>query len=202
MLSETVLFGYILVVWYCTIALPVQPVVCHVQKPANILWTQEDNSWRIIDFGCTVPIGAVEKPVFTLRYAAPESVLSMQQKATVTAHPSQDVWAIGVIAFEMMSGEPLFPLGSTSEQVQQILLGKLPFPHEDNPNVWRKVGKLKELVHRMRSRDASQRPSAAEVTAKVDAMADMTGATMMAFNKTSTPQPLVMHDTTVTNSTS
>ena len=195
-----------MVVRYCTIALPVQLVVCHVQKPANILWTQEDNSWRIIDFGCTVPIGAVEKPVFTLRYAAPESVLSMQQKTTVTAHPSQDVWAIGVLAFEMMSGEPLFPLGSTSEQVQQILLDKLPFPHEDNPNVWRKVGKLKELVQRMLSRDASQRPSAAEVSARVDALAEMTGATLMAFgpqnNKTPTQEMLAVHESIATNSTS
>ena len=122
----------------------------------------------------------------------------MQQKSTVTAYPSQDVWAIGVLAFEMMSGKPLFPPGSTPAQVKQILLGQLPFPHEEDPDVWRKVGKLKELVQRMLSRDASQRPSAAEVSAKVDAMADMTGATLMAFNphknKTSTQEMLTVHE--------
>ena len=127
-----------------------------------------------------MPSGAVEPPVFTLRYAPPESVLALHQKTTITAHPNQDVWAIGVLAFEMMSGQLLFPMGSTSAEVQQVLIGERRFPHEEDPSVWRKVGKLSTLVQRMLSRDATQRPTAVEVSAQVDNLANVTGATLCA----------------------
>ncbi len=146
-------------------------------KPQNILWLQEDNTWRVIDYGCTVHEGDEVEPAFTLRFCPPELADAHANHERIVAHRSADVWAVGVIAFEMITGELLFPLGSSSNDIKAILSGSRPFPHEENPAVWAKMGRLRKVVQAMLSRDPAQRPTIPDISKKLDHMAMATGAT-------------------------
>ena len=81
-------------------------------KPSNVLFAA-DGTVRLIDFGVAarsdparggachgLPADWTEDHVGTLPYAAPESVLAPASPAT----PAQDVYSVGVMLFEMLTG--------------------------------------------------------------------------------------------------
>ena len=77
-------------------------------KPANVLLTQ-DGAVKIADFGLArcltedAGMTAFGQIVGTPRYMAPE------QLAGERGDPSADVYALGCIAYEMLTGRPMFP---------------------------------------------------------------------------------------------
>ena len=78
-------------------------------KPANVVWLPRDDSWHIIDFGCAARIGSRAPVTFSLTYAAPEVLAAAEINAElVEVFPEVDVWAFGVMAFELLTGEPAF----------------------------------------------------------------------------------------------
>lgn len=75
-------------------------------KPANIL-VEDDGALHLIDFGIAslgpaTPDGLTDarSMVGTLRYAAPERL------AGEPASPRSDIWALGAVLFEMLTGRP------------------------------------------------------------------------------------------------
>jgi len=152
-------------------------------QPANICWLPDTNAWQLIDYGCCVREGLNVQPAFTLRFAPPElaHACAASREATIVAHRSADIWAVGVMAYEMVSGELLFPLGAAADDIRAILANERPFPHEDNPAVWSKLGRLRKVVQAMLSRDPAQRPSIADISRKLDQMAMATGATTACY---------------------
>ena len=80
-------------------------------KPANIL-LGSDGVVRLMDFGIAADLDAgtseltVDGVVGTLRYLAPERLLGD------AAVPATDVWGVGVVLIEMLTGQPAYP-GST-----------------------------------------------------------------------------------------
>lgn len=84
-----------------------QNIVHNDVKPANIMWFADSYTWKLIDLGNWTPSGQPLSPPFmyTLGYAAPELIKSEVQKAPeVVLHTSADMWAFGVIAYEVMTG--------------------------------------------------------------------------------------------------
>lgn len=80
-------------------------------KPANVIWLRRQNRWTVIDFGCAARIGDMAPLTFTLTYAPPEVVhafVAGEQKTE--ASPAIDAWALGVMAFELLTGSPAFDL--------------------------------------------------------------------------------------------
>ena len=80
-------------------------------KPANVMWLPRQNCWTVIDFGCAARIGAQAPLNFTLTYAAPEVVHALVAgERVIHASPALDAWALGVMAFELLTGAPAFNL--------------------------------------------------------------------------------------------
>jgi serine/threonine protein kinase len=78
-------------------------------EPANVMWLPRENRWTVIDFGCAAQIGEEAPLSFTLVYAAPEVLIACGRKeTTIMCNAALDTWALGVMAFELLSGEPAF----------------------------------------------------------------------------------------------
>lgn len=88
-------------------------------KPQNII-ISEDGIPKIMDFGIAMLVeenAKSEQLVGTPRYMAPEYV---RQKLV---SPSIDVFALGAIFYELLTGNPAFPGNSTSDVLARVLIG-------------------------------------------------------------------------------
>jgi serine/threonine protein kinase len=92
-------------------------------KPANIM-KGGDEACKFIDFGLSVRFFNNDKPVILSQscgspgYASPE----VYNKKT---SPKSDVWSVGIVAYNFLTGELPFP-GSTSCQVMHRILYSQP----------------------------------------------------------------------------
>jgi tetratricopeptide (TPR) repeat protein len=85
-------------------------------KPGNVLVTK-DGALKMLDFGLAVDSQAARdgKLVGTLAYVAPEVLL------TQPATPESDLYAVGVMAYELFSGRYPFTYDSVDYLLQEIL---------------------------------------------------------------------------------
>lgn len=115
-------------------------------KPSNVL-VQGDKKNPLIDFD-TGSDEEDDKIVSKLEYIAPE-VFEGELPDSAT-----DIWALGVIMYEMLSGTSPFEEQETREPTRSELPDKQPY------NTLGPIapGKLSELVSRMMSKSPSERP--------------------------------------------
>lgn len=114
---------------------------------------------------------------FSLVYAAPETVHALEAKApTVTAGAAVDIWAVGVIAFELLSGERVFPYAAARPDILAAIAGRTPLPWEDGAPraaaLRARMRGLKRTVMQCLRRDPERRPTAAELLAAWDHLFD------------------------------
>ena len=84
-------------------------------KPAHIIHLRQENRWKLTDFDRAAVLGAAVPLDFTLAYASPELVAASDSgQDMVAAHPTVDCWAMGVVAFELLTGQQL--LDSTDDR--------------------------------------------------------------------------------------
>ena len=68
---------------------------------------------------------------FTVKYAAPETIKAFRRgDETVKVHPAVDVWAFGVICFELLTNQKFYGEGSTAGDVMALLDSDGPLPVE------------------------------------------------------------------------
>lgn len=149
-----------------------QNVVHRDLKPANIFLARERNKItpKVLDFGaCLFPTLAersakeIRMLIGTPHYMAPEQIVS---RADVDAR--SDVWALGIILYEMLVGETPFEAESVNAVLQLVKTRDVPPLRERVPTV---PADLDELVAQCTKRDRLARlPDAGAVHAKMEAI--------------------------------
>ena len=109
-------------------------------KPQNVLVDPKRGTLKLADFGLarafTVPLRTYTHEVVTLWYRAPEILLGGKQYSVPV-----DIWSVGTIIPEMVTGQPLFPGDSEIDELFKIfrLLGT------PNENLWQGVQQLPDF---------------------------------------------------------
>ena len=130
-------------------------------KPSNVLSTA-DGRWLLGDFGIArlvdaTGLTATGMTVGTPAYVAPEQLQGR------TVGPAADVYSLGLVALEALTGTPAFP-GPKDEAALARLAADPPVADVAD-------GRWRSLLGRMTARDPAGRPSAAEVRAALAAEA-------------------------------
>ncbi|WP_157560260.1 serine/threonine-protein kinase, partial [Microbacterium sp. H83] len=128
-------------------------------KPSNVLLARERGGpWaaKLADFGIACSIGSsrVTRPgvvLGTFTYMAPEQLRDAEPT------PAVDVFALGLVILEALSGEPGYPAIGASRQATVSRLLTPPSIPETVPEEWR------ALLTRMTSLEPDDRPRAGEV---------------------------------------
>lgn len=145
-----------------------QGVIHRDIKPANIMLTA-DRTAKITDFGiarftdevdrCLTATGKI---VGTADYLAPERALGRP------AHPAADLYSLGCVLYQLLTGRPPFQ-GATSLAVVQQHVDATPVPpvrlRPDIPQP------LSDYVLRLLAKDPTQRPSAEEAADRLGSLA-------------------------------
>ncbi|MGZ4399895.1 MAG: protein kinase domain-containing protein [Gaiellaceae bacterium] len=142
-----------------------QGIVHRDVKPANVLLAAGERvDVRLLDFGLAQldeaeTLTALGDVPGTLAYIAPERL------AGEAATPAADVWAVGVILWEMLAGWHPFWNGSLLETARRIEEGAPPLStlRPDLPRV------LLGAIERMLCRDPERRPAAAALVEELRA---------------------------------
>jgi serine/threonine-protein kinase len=135
-------------------------------KPANVL-VADDGTLRLTDFG-VAHFGAKERvtgtgvAVGTMDYLAPEALIEAEVDARA------DIWAFGVMLFEMLAGKRPFEGSFTGQVLMAIVSQPVPDLEALCPNA---PTALVDLVYRMLEKDRNQRiPSVRLVGAELEAI--------------------------------
>ena len=121
-------------------------------------------------------VGELKWPRCTLAYAPPDIVTAAKANRDVPMTAAQDLWALGVIAYEAVVGAVTF---TSVTAIGECASGAAQYPWERpldaQPSAWRR-SKLRALITPFLSRDPDARPSAATL---LDALGRMGHATTM-----------------------
>jgi predicted ATPase len=137
-------------------------------KPENIM-VRDDGYAKVVDFGLARPIPALGQSsedaaeltdpgtmLGTVRYMSPE------QARAETAGSASDLFSLGVVLYELATGQHPFPANSPIEALHAILARPPLRPTLLNPEI---PAPLEGLILRMLEKDARLRPTATEVDA-------------------------------------
>ena len=128
-------------------------------KPSNI-FVMDDDTAKIIDFGVVYLAGthSITGQKGTFQYMSPEQ---MQMKEVT---PASDLFSLGVILYESLTGRKPFAC-ATVEETSQAVLKRLPPPvSELNPGIPHAVS---QVVHKCLAKQAIHRFSSARELADV-----------------------------------
>lgn len=140
-------------------------------KPENVL-ISDDGEVKIADFGLVRAVAAagITSASVILGTAA---YLSPEQVRDGDASPRSDVYAVGIMAFELLTGEPPFSGDSPLSVAYQRLDADVPAPSTVIDGV---PGEFDELVARATARDPADRyADAGDMRAELDDIAEETG---------------------------
>ena len=142
-------------------------VVHYDLKPANVMLCP-DGSIRLIDFGLAhtaitarFTLSGGVPPIGSSAYVAPEQIKRRRGRTSV------DIYGVGTMLYEMLTGRPPFPGDDPFVVASARLLGDPPAPRTLDPAISRPA---EEIVLRALRRDPAERyPSAAVMKADLDA---------------------------------
>ncbi len=110
-----------------------QGVVHRDVKPGNVLLDEEHNAY-LTDFGVALDAGAPEQTAGTMVRGTP-AYLSPEQIRLEPATPRSDIYALGVVLYELLAGGHPFPDSSLTELFDRHLYRPLPSVREGRPEL-------------------------------------------------------------------
>jgi DNA-binding SARP family transcriptional activator/ABC-type glycerol-3-phosphate transport system substrate-binding protein len=129
-----------------------QGVVHRDVKPGNVLLDEEGNAY-LTDFGVALDAGSPERSSGTMMRGTP-AYLSPEQIRLQPAGPQSDVYALGIVVFEMLTGEHPFPETSLTALLDHHVRDALPSVRTLRPDL---PGGVDEVIRRATAKDAGDR---------------------------------------------
>ncbi|HEU4354033.1 MAG TPA: BTAD domain-containing putative transcriptional regulator [Actinomycetota bacterium] len=133
-----------------------QGVVHRDVKPGNVLLDEEGNAY-LTDFGVALDAGAAERSSGTMIRGTP-GYLSPEQVRLDPASPGSDIYALGIVAYEMLTGVPPFPETSMQALLDHHLRDPIPSVREVRAAL---PPALDGVIARATAKDAKERFSEA-----------------------------------------
>lgn len=138
-----------------------QGVVHRDLKPANI-FLHTDGEYglvvKVVDFGVSKVASEQSATMTGTAVGSPAYMSPEQARGEKTLDHRSDIWALGVILFQLITGQLPFQGESAFDVVAEILKGPIPRLSSLMPEV---DPRLDELVARCLSRDRDKRPASA-----------------------------------------
>jgi DNA-binding SARP family transcriptional activator/ABC-type glycerol-3-phosphate transport system substrate-binding protein len=129
-----------------------QGVVHRDVKPGNILLDEEGNAY-LTDFGVALDAGSPERSSGTMMRGTP-AYLSPEQIRLDPASPRSDIYALGIVVYEMLTGKHPFPETSLTALLDRHVRDALPSVRDVRPELPRGVD---EVITRATAKDPTQR---------------------------------------------
>ena len=140
------------------------PIVHRDLKPENLM-VMRDGSIKVMDFGIAKVLDDKQQKTRTTQIMGTAQYMSPEQIEGRTASPRVDLYALGLVLHEMLSGEPTFG-GASILAVIRAQCDKPPPPLPDD--VERALPReARELLFAMLEKDPAKRPATARAALDV-----------------------------------
>jgi eukaryotic-like serine/threonine-protein kinase len=144
-----------------------QGIVHRDLKPANILLTGEIDGRgphpMLADFGLSLTIDSTRMTAVGMTAGTP-TYLSPEQVRGLAISPASDIYALGLVLIEALTGEPAFAGHGVEAALARLTKDPMPPPNVDP--------RFTNLLVAMTAREPANRPTAAECGSRLSGLAD------------------------------